>query len=471
MLKALIGPMISRSENLTVRRKLVACVVAGMMLGGLVIGGVFARWRAAAPSGPPTAEPRSASELAPDPAVVHYRHPIPANVDDRADMASTIAALEARVKAFDKSPFDYEELAQQYLRRAQIDGDKADFAAAEAAARHSLDIIRNPNPALVTLGKVLGARHEFREAITLAEEQLAHKKTAGAYNLIATSRLALGELAEAGEAANAALAMKPDSGGYLMRALVMQAQGRDAEAAFDFAHAARTEEYGDVQASAHLRSLWGRFLLRRGDPAGAKVCLDEALRIAPELPLALAQRGELALRTGHAKDASALFEQAFVASRQVRYLMDQARAQELAGDRAGANGLRDQVETIVRGELEEGGFGHRLDLVEVLVDRGDKLAAAVTLGRAEIAHRPSAEARFQLARALFRTGDQDGAGEQVQAALATGAREAQLYELASRIEAARGNAPRAALYERAADQLDPANSGWRSLGLGGLGGP
>jgi hypothetical protein len=66
------------------------------------------------------------------------------------------------------------------------------------------------------------------------------------------------------------------------------------------------------------------------------------------------------------------------------------------------------------------------------------------------------EARFQLARALARVNDLDGARAQIRIALASGAREAQLYELASRLDK-----PRAELYAREAAKLDPGNSGWR----------
>ncbi len=169
------------------------------------------------------------------------------------------------------------------------------------------------------------------------------------------------------------------------------------------------------------------------------MAIHEALRISPDLPLAVSLRGELALRSGKLREARALFEQAFVSSRQLRYLIDQARAQDLAGDRDGANQLREQVERLLRKDLADG-VGHRLELVEVLLDRGGDLREPLTLAREDVAMRGSVDARFQLARVLARKGDVEEALAQVRTALATGAREAQLYELALRLEAARGNA-------------------------------
>lgn len=439
------------------RRNLQRIVVSGVV--GAVVGAMAVPCR-------PVGEGAGALALAPDASLARYRYPI-ATVEDASQIASTIAALESRIKDL-PDPFAAAELADLYYRRAQLEGDRRDYATSEAMAKRSLELLAKPNGATLTLAKLKNAHHEFREAIEFAHKQLESKASAGAYIAIATAHLALGELPAAMQAAHRAIALKPDTNGYSTRALVLQAQGRDVEAVFDFGRAVALEEPGDKQGAAKLRALWGRFLLRRGEYAGSAIVLDEAVRIVPGFPLALACRGELALRTGNPADARKFFEEAFRASRQVRYLIDQARAQEFAGDRTGADALRALVEKLVRGELAEDGLGHRLDLIEVLIDRGrsDQLAEALTLAREELTRRSSSEVRYQLARVLARTGHADEAIEQVQAALANGTREAQLYELAAQLEQQHGNTARAAMYRREAIALDPADSGWRKLGLG-----
>jgi Tfp pilus assembly protein PilF len=442
--------------------KLVLSVGAGLVLAAAAATvAVVIATRAPAPP------PAPASMLSPDAGAVRFRHALgAAGAVHDPGLDATIAALEARLRTPAASPFDSAELADLYLRRSKVTGDPKDYAAAEAMANRSLEQLPSPNGAVLVLARLANAKHEFAKAIELANRHQRGRST-GALTVLATSHLAIGQLDAASAAAEAVVEKQGDSASYLMRALVMQAQGRDAEAAFDFGRAAAVEEPGDPEEPARLRALWGRFLLRRGEHAGARLVIDEALRIAPGHALALAQQGELLLRTGQAKDARARFEQAFAASRQVRYLIDQARAQELTGDRSGADRLRAQVEKLVRGELGEGGLGHRLDLAEVLIDRGGQadLAEAVSLAREEVARRTSVEARFQLARALARTGSPNEALQQVQAALASGAREAQLYELAARLEQRRGVRARAELYRREADRLDPGRSGWRTMGL------
>ncbi len=439
-----------------------ARILTVVAFGGVVAAAsVLGAHRASA-----VATPRG--ELAPDPQIVHYRYPVgSARIAPLQDLNETIAILETRIAQPVPSPMEMADLSDLYLKRAQISADPTDYAKSEAVAKQSLAALRYPSSAPLTLAKLASAHHEFRSAIALSREYLTHSRSPGALGVLAASHLALGELDRASEAAEWAVGVKPDGAGYLMRALVFQAQGRDAEAAFDFAHAAKVEVAGDAEEAARLRTLWARFLLRRGEWVGAEELLTEAVRIAPEYPLAIAHQGELALRTGHAKQAKQLFERAFVASRQVRYLIDEARAQEQAGDLAGATSTRTQVERLVRGELRDNGVGHRLELVEILVDRGgtSEIKEAIELATAEVLARPSADTRFQQARALAAGGNRREALEAIRAALATGVRDARIYELASRLERAQGNGQRADLYAGEASRLDPGNAGWRGLGL------
>lgn len=424
-----------------------------------------------------TAAPRRpASALAPAAAALRYRHPLgdaTALSSARRQLDDQIAGLQERARTVAPSPFDDAELADLYFRRGKLTAAPADFARAEELARRSLAALPTDNSAVLVLAKLDNAHHRFAEAIALASK--AGRKP-GALSALATAYLATGALPAAASAAETLVQAQPTSASLLLRALVMAAQGRDEEAASDFSRAALAEEAGDLQEAARLRALWARFLLRRGELDGAERLVDEALRIAPGDPLTLAQRGEVLLRRGQARRAAAVFESAFASSRQVRYLLDQARAEAAAGDAANAAALRAQVERLVRADLADdaGGTGHRLDLVEVLIDSAPvgpaapaspALAEAVSLARLEVGHRPSAETHYQLARALARSGNLLESLEHIQAALATGAREPQFYELAARLEQRRHNTARAALYGRLARDLDPQGAGWRTAGM------
>ncbi|MCW5803694.1 MAG: hypothetical protein KIT31_15025, partial [Deltaproteobacteria bacterium] len=285
------------------RRILIAiCVGIGVVVGAAIASAVLLTVR----------RPRQVivevSSLAPDRSAVTYRHPVRATAP--TDEAAAVAELERRMK--DKpSPYDAGELAELYLKRAQRDGDPKDYAASEAMARRSLELMPHPNSARLTLARIAAANHHFRRAIELVKEQFEEKHVGGGYIILATAHLALGELREAIEAADVVVEKRPDTEAYLTRALVLEAQGRDAEAGHDFTRAAALEVFGNPDDAARLRALWARFLLRRGEPAGARLVLEEAQRLSPRQPLVTAMRAELALRTGDAAGAKKLFEDAF----------------------------------------------------------------------------------------------------------------------------------------------------------------
>lgn len=391
---------------------------------------------------------------------LQYRYPL----GERRSVTDTINELSPRAATPNATLADYNELASLYLKRAVAEGSPEDYAAAEAMAAKSLAINPRGNAATLIPAKLANARHEFLKAIEITKADLAVRQSATAYGVLATAYLALGDLVEASRAADAAVRMQAGTGTYLMRALVLEKAGRDAEAAWDFEHAVAVEEAGDADEAARLRALWGRSLIRANRPADAARVLAEALRIAPEHPLALAQRGELLLRTGKLPEARAAFEKAFALSRQVRYLIDLARAQELSGDATAATETRNTVEKLVRADLAaSNSTGHRLELVEVLLDRGGAgpINEALAMAQEEVLARPSDATRFQLARAQLASGDRKGAQVHVAAILAMGVRDARVYELAARVE----DGPRAALYRTEADRWDPGGSKWRSLGL------
>ena len=368
----------------------------------------------------------------------------------------SIEALEQRLATTSGNAFDLAELATLYFQRGRETGETVWLDRAEETARRSLSLLPSPNPARLTLAKVADARHRFREAIAMALEVLKDRSSTGALGILISSHLALGEVDEAAHFADLSIERMPDLSSYLQRALVLQTQGRDDEAAFDFERAAQAEDVGNEEESARLRSLWARFLLRRGDYANADRLLRESLRIRPENHLALAIEGELELRRGSPVEAQRLFMAAFTGSRQVRYLRLYARAKAEARDSAGAEEARGQAEKLLRQDLGENGIGHRLDLAQLLVDRGRSadLQEAVKLCNDELGLRKSPELYATLSRALFGLGQLDPALSAARAALRFGTRDPEYYELAARTELAVGNRPRAQFYSDLALSLD-----------------
>lgn len=330
----------------------------------------------------------------------------PARYQFRADLTDDkpkeIAKLEEVVKRHPNQSFELNQLADAYVQQAQKTGDVTWYDKAEVLARTSLKLLQSPNPAKMTLAQSLEARHQFDEAIHWAEESMKDRPSSGPLQVITTSYLAKGDYTNANRYADRLVAQKPGADTLLTRGLVRAAQGREDEALFDFKRASQLEDYGDPDGAARLRALWARTLMGRGDFSEAQALLDESLRIRPGNHLALSIRGDLELERGNYKDAQKYLMEAFSNSKQLRYLIHFARAKSLEGDRNGAIEVWQKAETLVRQNLGETNFGHRLDLIEILVDRGDPadLKEAIALSEQEVKNRRNPETLYYFAKAL-----------------------------------------------------------------------
>jgi tetratricopeptide (TPR) repeat protein len=359
-----------------------------------------------------------------------------------------ISALEDRVKAHPTEVMDLNELAFGYVRKAQITGDVTWYDKAETVARKSLSLLSSPNPAKLVLAQVCEARHEFDEAIQWARQSMNDRPSSSPLQVIVTSYLAQGNYVEANRNADQLVQQKPGADTLLTRGLVRAAQGRENEADFDFHRAVQLEDYGDPHGAARLRALWARMLTSKGEFAKAQVLLKQSLQIVPNNHLALALYGDLEMARGNYDLAEKYLMDAFSRSKQLRYLVHAARAKLRGSDRHGAEEIWTQAEIIARKDLERNSYGHRLDLAQILVDRGktSDLVEAIVLQGQELRFRRNPETLFYYAKALAGLKRWTEARDVMGELLSTGAKDAEFYDLEGKIQMALGYLPTSAFY-------------------------
>jgi len=377
--------------------------------------------------------------------VAHY----PYRAVVRADIDHDIAYLEKKVQHEPQAP-DQSILASLYFAQGRLTGDISWYDKAENMALLSIQTLEHPNGlARIVLAKVADARHNFTDAIRLSKEAYAEDSgKTSALAVTATSYLAKGDLVEAGRLADNYVDRTPGLESYGLRALIMNAQGRDDEALSDFKHALEIEDIGEAQESARIRSLFARFLMRRGDYAHAKLLLDEALKSVPDYHLAYDLYGELSMREGDYPAAEKYFKLAFQASKQLMYLTQYSHLAVLMGNTTLANEIQTQAESFIRPELSKNGYGHRLDLAAILLDRGhpEDIQEAVKLATEDVQNRHSALALDVLARAQLAAGHIRAARETARDLLRIGVKDPDYFYHASLIETAVKNPRQAKLY-------------------------
>jgi tetratricopeptide (TPR) repeat protein len=157
--------------------------------------------------------------------------PAAATPVDRA--ADSIARAQQRLRDV---PGDYDSwaaLGGAYLERARVTADPTYYPKAEGALRRSLIIHRDGNAtALIGLGALANARHDFATARNLARSALRiDSYSADAYGVLADAQTQLGNAAAATPAVQHMLDLRPGLAAYARASYDLELHGRltDAE--------------------------------------------------------------------------------------------------------------------------------------------------------------------------------------------------------------------------------------------------
>jgi len=405
-------------------------------------------------------------------ATYRYRFQRPSRGSITTDLQREISFYQERIEVAPNDGLNRAFLAKVYLRMARATGEASWYLLAEQTAQQSLAKLSFHNDgAIMVLARVAVARHDFASAIRLVKQVQQNEET---LSVLVTANLATGKISEALSAANALVDKTPSLNSLTLRALVLVASGKDAEAIRDFQQALAAEEPEETGSSVWTRTLLGRYYFKRGQLKLARQLYEEALRVLPQYPPALLNLAELEVRQGDYRAAEGHYSQFFLTSQRSPTVYDHvvmrgmARVKDLSGDPDGAALWRDKAEARLRQDLT--GFGHRRELARLLLERGSSgdVEEALSLMQMEIRDRRDAETLDSLAWARSRQGDWQKARQMVQSALRSGLRDAGLFHRAGTIEQALGNQSGANAFFRLAQETDPTfdENAQRALGLG-----
>lgn len=403
----------------------------------------------------------------------HFSESLRNNPNQKEAIQQEIAFYQQRLAVDSKSGLNRAALAGVYLKMARATGEGGWFLLAEQAAQRSIaDLPFDNKGALLVLARIAEARHDFPTALRFAKQVGFDNEDAIALTI--TSHLATGKVSEASAAAETLVNRLPNLGSLTLRALVREAQGRDAEVLQDYKQAMALEEPGEVAGSARVRSLLGRFYARRGQFVQAKALFLEALRLVPRYPLALIYLADLEVRSGNYQEAIGYYSKVSAYSGGVATVFDRtvdrgmARVKELQGDAIESRRLRDKAEAGLRQEQVSGGFGHRRDLASLLLEKGrsQDVAEALTLMQQEVKIRRDAVTLDTLAWALSGAGDWKGADRVMAEILRSGIRDAGIFYRASTIARNLGKDAESRAYLQKAKEIDPSFDSRSAKALG-----
>ncbi|MGQ0841317.1 tetratricopeptide repeat protein [Actinokineospora sp.] len=360
------------------RRRLVAAVVivAGVGLLGVSVSTLFVR----------DSEPAPAATAA----------------TEQSSLNRTIDAAQAKLRRTPMDPATWALLGTAYIEQARVVGDPAYYAKAQGALEKSLEQQADGNgPALIGMGALANARHDFAEARDWGERaRAAAPNTAATYGVLADAYTQLGLTEQATDAVQRMLDIEPGVPSFARASYDLELRGRT-ELAREAMGRALDTAAGPADA-AFCNYHLGELAFDSGKFAEAAEHYADGLRGDPANAALLQGRAKVDAAEGRTDDALAGYRDLVTRVPLPQYLHEYAVLLASAGKRAEADA---QFALLDRQRELAAASGATDDLADsaVAADRGDA-AGALRLAEAEWARRQNVLVADALAWALHLNG-------------------------------------------------------------------
>jgi tetratricopeptide (TPR) repeat protein len=421
-----------------VRRRHLFLAAAATAAAAALLGGVLA--------GNPAAGPASTVSAATASTLVQGFSP--------GDTAAYIADLERRVERDPRDAEGLTLLGLAYQQRVRETGDPSFYPRSAEALRRSLALVPDNDLALTGLAALAASRHRFRDAGRLAGRALAANPfSASALGILGDAKIQTGGYEGAFATFDRMAALKPTAGSYARVSYARELLGRT-DSAVGAMKLAVSAAAGSTEPAAWALVELGNLYYNSGRLRVAERAYRGALARFPDYHRAQAALARVEAAQGQVEQAVALYERALEAVPLPEYAAGLGETLAAAGRADEADEAYELVDVMQR-LFEANGARTELETALVDLDRGRKLADALSRAREAYAARRSIEAEDVLAWALYRNGRCEEARPHSVGALRLGTRDALKLFHRGMIERCLGRPAAARDAFRAALEINP----------------
>lgn len=379
----------------------------------------------------------------------------PAAVPAAPTTDRTIASLQARLRERPDDARAFSQLGAAYLQKVRETGDPAFYPKAEAVLNQALALAPDDFEAMISLGTLALARHQFREALPWAERARAiNPYRAAIYGVIGDAHLELGEYSAAFDAFQQMMDRRPDLNSYARVSYARELTG-DSDGAI-----AAMRQAAEMGAPTGENAAWVRVQLGNlyfnylADPDAAEAEYQTALRRYPGYVYATAGLARVRAARGDNQGAIDLSTKAVNVIPLPEFVIALGDLYQVTGQPNQAARQFDLVR--VEEQLyQANGVDTDLEMALFDADHQHDLDQALHQIRAVADRRPSVKAADVLAWTLYQTGDYPAAGRAMQDALRLGTRDPLMLFHAGAIAARLGDPAAAEAYLSQALALNP----------------
>jgi tetratricopeptide (TPR) repeat protein len=373
---------------------------------------------------------------------------LPTTLDDQ------ILSLQATLRTAPENPAALSLLGLAYLQKVRETGDPSYYPKAEALFTEALNHDGQQLDALIGLGTLALARHEFARALDWGQQAAAiNPYHAAAYGVIGDAQIELGRYDDAVASFQRMIDLRPDLGSYSRVSYARELYG-DPDGALTAMKQAATAGAGRAENVAWTQAQIGNLLFNRGDLDGAETAYRRSLATLDGYVYGVAGLAKVAAARGEYDEAIAGYQAAIAAIPAAEFLIALGDAQTAAGktdDAAGSYALVEAIQKLAN----ENGVNTDLEMALFDADHGRDLSDALERARTGYTERPSIHGADVLAWTLFKSGQAEEAQGYMREAMRLGTRDALLFAHAGLIEAALGNRDAAISYLQEALAINP----------------
>ncbi len=347
-------------------------------------------------------------------------------------------------------------LALALARRARETADPSYYDQAEEMLQASFRLSPDNFEAARLKVWVLLGRHEFARALEVAKAlQTRMPDDLLTYAFLADAHVELGNYADAEEAAQWLLDLRPGNVAGLTRGAYLRELFGDIDGALEWMLMAHDQtHFNENEDRAWILTHMGHLEASRGRLDASEAHLAQALELFPDYHYALAEMAKVRLAQKRFDEAVSLLRLRYDKAPHPENLYELAEALAAAGETEKAEELFAAFEQKARAESEGLDNANR-ELLFFYADRASKPESALAIGEREIARRRDVFTRDAYAWALHKSGKSSDARKEIEGALEVGIRDARMLFHAGAICAASGDRVAAARYFQESLALNP----------------
>lgn len=429
-------------RNLQIKRLAVAALAAVVLLTGAlnvrsVIGGSDNhQWET------------DPSALSATDQLVGISSRVPTQLDDQ------IVSLQDTLRAHPNNGEAASLLGLAYLQKVREVGDPSYYPKAEALFKHALDRNNKDLDALVGLGTLALARHDFAEALDWGQRAVAlNTYYAASYGVVGDAQIELGRYDEAVATVQQMIDLRPDLTSYTRVSYARELYG-DIPGAIDAMQRAAMAGAGRPENVAWTQTQLGNLSFNSGDLDSAETQYEASLYTLDGYVYGLAGLGRVAAARGDLPVAIDYYTQAIQTMPLPEFVIALGDVYTAAGqpdEAAKQYALVDAMQQLYR----QNGVDTDVEMALFDADHDRNLDEALKRAQAGYDKRPSIRAADVLAWTLYKTGNAADAQKYSREALRLGTKDALLLFHAGMIESALGNRDAAIAYLQQALTINP----------------